>query len=196
QAAINAARSQLPSSLPDNPTYRKVNPADSPILVIALTSPTALPGEMYDVASTVIAQRLAQVRGVGQVTVGGGSLPAVRVEVDPAALNQRGLGLADVRSALGATNSNRPRGLVEAGDAQWWIGTNSQARRAAEYLPLILSYSDGATVRLRDVARVTDSVQDLKNSGSADGVPAVLLLVYREPNANIIETANGIEALL
>ncbi len=196
QAAINAARGQLPSSLPDNPTYRKVNPADSPIMVIALTSPTALPGEMYDVASTVIAQRLAQVRGVGQVTVGGGSLPAVRVEVDPAALNQRGLGLADVRSGLGAANSNRPRGLVEAGDAQWWIDTNSQARRAAEYLPLILSYSDGATVRLRDVARVTDSVQDLKNSGSADGVPAVLLLVYREPNANIIETANGIEALL
>ena len=196
QAAINAARSQLPSSLPDNPTYRKVNPADSPIMVIALTSATAPQSRMFDVASTVLAQKLSQVKGVGQVTVGGSSLPAVRVEVDPAALNQRGLGLDQVRSALSSANSNRPKGAVEDGDRQWWIYSNDQARRASEYLPLILSHQNGSTIRLKDVARVTDSVQDLKNSGSADGVPAVLLLVYREPNANIIETANGIEALL
>ena len=196
QAAINAARSQLPSSLPDNPTYRKVNPADSPIMVIALTSPTALQSEMFDVASTVLAQKLAQVQGVGQVTVGGSSLPAVRVEIDPAALNQRGLGLDEVRSALAATNSNRPKGLVEDGDRQWWIYSNDQARRASEYLPLILSHQNGSAIRLQDVARVSDSVQDLKNSGSADGVPAVLLMVYREPNANIIATADAVEALL
>lgn len=196
QAAINAARGQLPSSLPDNPIYRKVNPAAAPIMVITLTSPTARQSEMFDVASTVLAQKLAQVRGVGQVTVGGSSLPAVRVEVDPTALNQRGIGLDKVRSALAATNSNRPKGAVEDGDRQWWIYANDQARTAREYLPLILSYQDGASVRLRDVARVTDSVQDAKNSGSADGVPAVLLLVYREPNANIIETANGVEAIL
>ncbi|MEO6270898.1 MAG: efflux RND transporter permease subunit, partial [Lautropia sp.] len=152
--------------------------------------------ELFDVASTVLAQKLAQVRGVGQVTVGGSSLPAVRVQVDPTALNQRGLGLDQVRAALSSANANRPKGAVEDGDRQWWIYANDQARRAAEYLPLILSHSNGASVRLRDVARVTDSVQDLKNSGSADGVPAVLLLVYREPNANIIETADEVEALL
>ena len=196
QAAINAARSQLPSSLPDNPTYRKVNPADTPIMVIALTSPTARQSEMFDVASTVLAQKLAQVKGVGQVTVGGSSLPAVRVEVDPAALNQRGLGLDSVRAALSSANSNRPKGAVEDGDRQWWIYSNDQVRSAREYLPLILSYQNGSTVRLQDVARVTDSVQDLKNSGSADGVPAVLLLIYREPNANIIATASAIESLL
>ena len=196
QAAINAARSQLPSSLPDNPTYRKVNPADSPIMVLALTSPTALQSQMFDVASTVLAQKLAQVKGVGQVSVGGSSLPAVRVEIDPAALNQRGIGLDQVRATLAATNSNRPKGLLEEGDRQWWIYSNDQARKASEYLPLILSHQNGSTVRLRDVARVSDSVQDLKNSGSADGVPAVLLMVYREPNANIIETADAIEALL
>ena len=196
QAAINAARSQLPSSLPDNPTYRKVNPADSPIMVLALTSATAQQSQMFDVASTVLAQKLSQVKGVGQVTVGGSSLPAVRVEVDPAALNQRGLGLDQVRSALSSANSNRPKGAVEDGDRQWWIYSNDQARSASEYLPLILSHQNGSTIRLKDVARVTDSVQDLKNSGSADGVPAVLLLIYREPNANIIETADGIEALL
>src|SRR5690606_37895743 len=131
-----------------------------------------------------------------QVTVGGSSLPAVRVEVDPTALNQRGLGLDKVRSALSAANSNRPKGAVEEGDRQWWIYANDQARTAREYLPLILSYQDGSSIRLQDVARVTDSVQDAKNSGSADGVPAVLLMVYREPNVNIIETANGVEALL
>ena len=196
QAAINAARSQLPSSLPNNPTYRKVNPADSPIMVIALTSPTARQSEMFDIASTVLAQKLAQVKGVGQVTVGGSSLPAVRVEVDPAALSQRGLGLDQVRAALTASNSNRPKGLVEDGDRQWWIYANDQARSASEYLPLIVSMRNGTAIRLADIARVTDSVQDLKNSGSADGIPAVLLLVYREPNANIIATADRIEALL
>jgi multidrug efflux pump len=196
QAAINAARSQLPSSLPDNPIYRKVNPADSPIMVLALTSPTARQSELFDIASTVLAQKLSQVNGVGQVTVGGSSLPAVRVEVDPAALNQRGLGLDQVRAALAATNSNRPKGALEDGDRQWWIYSNDQARSAAEYLPLILSHQNGSTIRLQDVARVTDSVQDLQNSGSADGVPAVLLLIYREPNANIIATADAVQALL
>ncbi|MGE3927611.1 MAG: efflux RND transporter permease subunit [Lautropia sp.] len=196
QAAINSARSQLPSSLPNNPTYRKANPADSPIVVIALTSPTATQSQMFDIASTVLAQKIAQVRGVGNVTVGGSSLPAVRVEVDPAALNQRGLGLDQVRSALAGANSNRPKGSVEDGDRQWWIYSNDQARSAREYVPLIVSIKDGAAIRLGDIARVSDSVQDLKNSGSADGVPAVLLMVYREPNANIIETADRVDALL
>jgi multidrug efflux pump len=196
QAAINAARSQLPSGMPNNPTYRKVNPADSPVMVIAATSPTLLQGKMYDIASSVIAQKLAQVKGVGQVTVGGSSLPAVRVELNPAALNSYGIGLDQVRNALSSTNSNRPKGVVEDGDRQWWVRANDQARSAAEYVPLIVSYRNGAAVRVGDVAQVTDSVQDIRNSGAADGVPAVLLMIYREPNANIIETVQRVEELL
>jgi multidrug efflux pump len=195
QSAINAARSQLPTGMPSNPTYRKVNPADAPIMVMTLTSDSMSRGQMYDVASTVVAQKLSQVRGVGQVTVGGSSLPAVRAELNPTALNAYGIGLGDVRSALAATNANRPKGLVENGERVWWIYANDQARSAAEYLPLIVAFRNGAAVRLKDVAEVTDSVQDIRNAGEANGRPAVLIIIYREPNANILETVQRVRDL-
>jgi multidrug efflux pump len=195
QSAINAARSQLPTGMPNNPTYRKVNPADAPIMVMTLTSGSMSRGQMYDAASTIVAQKLSQVRGVGQVTVGGSSLPAVRVEINPAALNANGISLAEVRSALATTNANRPKGLVENGERVWWIYANDQAREAAEYLPLVLSYRNGAAVRLQDVAEVVDSVQDIRNAGEANGRPAVLIIIYREPNANILETVQRIRDL-
>src|SRR5438876_637698 len=196
QSAINAARSQLPSGMPNNPTYRKVNPADAPIMVMTLTSDSMSRGQMYDVASTVVAQKLSQVRGVGQVTVGGSSLPAVRAELNPATLNAYGIGLSDVRNALAAANANRPKGLVEDGERVWWIYANDQARSAAEYLPLIVAYRNGAAVRLPDVAEVKDSVQDIRNAGEANGRPAVLLIINREPNANILQTVQRIRDLL
>ena len=197
QAAINAARSQLPTSLPNNPTYRKVNPADTPIMVMALTSDTFTPGEMYDVASTVLAQKLSQVEGIGQVSVGGSSLPAVRVELNPTALNHHGIGLDEVRAALSAANANRPKGLRGGqDDQQWWIYANDQAKTAAEYRPLVVAYRNGAPVRLADVAEVVDSVQDVRNAGSANGKPAVILQIYREPGANIIETVERVRSLL
>jgi len=195
QSAINAARSQLPSGMPNNPTYRKVNPADAPIMVMTLTSDTLTRGQMYDWASTVIAQKLSQVRGVGQVTVGGSALPAVRVELNPTALNAYGIGFTDVRNALSAANANRPKGLVENGERVWWLYANDQAKTAAEYLPLIVSYRNGAAVRLSDVAQVVDSVQDVRNAGEANGRPAVLLIINREPNANILETVQRIRDL-
>jgi multidrug efflux pump len=195
QSAINAARSQLPSGMPNNPTYRKVNPADAPIMVMTLTSETMSRGQMYDAASTIVAQKLSQVRGVGQVTVGGSSLPAVRAELNPSALNAYGIALTDVRTALAAANANRPKGLVEDGEKVWWIYANDQAREAAEYLPLVLAYRNGAAVRLQDVAEVTDSVQDIRNAGEANGRPAVLVIIYREPNANILETVQRIRDL-
>src|SRR4051812_34266208 len=196
QSAINAARSQLPSGMPNNPTYRKVNPADAPIVVMTLTSDTMTRGQMYDWASTVIAQKLSQVRGVGQVTVGGSALPAVRVELNPTALNAYGIGFTDVRNALSAANANRPKGLVENGERVWWLYANDQAKTAAEYLPLIVSYRNGAAVRLSDVAQVVDSVQDVRNAGEANGRPAVLLIINREPNANILETVQRIRDLM
>ncbi len=196
QSAINAARSQLPSGMPNNPTYRKVNPADAPIMVMTLTSDSMSRGQMYDVASTVVAQKLSQVRGVGQVTVGGSSLPAVRAELNPATLNAYGIGLSDVRNALAAANANRPKGLVEDGERVWWIYANDQARSAAEYLPLIVAYRNGAAVRLPDVAEVKDSVQDIRNAGEANGRPAVLLIINREPNANILQTVQRIRDLV
>ena len=196
QAAINAARSQLPSGMPNNPTYRKVNPADSPIMVLTLTSDTLTQGQLYDAASTVLAQKLSQLRGIGQVTVGGSALPAVRVEVNPRALGGYGIGLSEVRTALAAANANRPKGLVEDGAQQWWIYANDQARTAAEYLPLVVAYRNGAAVRLVDVAEVLDSVQDVRNSGSRDGRPAVLLSLYREPGANILETVQRVRDLM
>jgi multidrug efflux pump len=196
QAALNAARGQLPSGMPNNPTYRKVNPADAPIMVLALTSAMHSRGQLYDVASTIVAQKLSQVRGIGQVTVSGSSLPAVRAAVNPRALSHQGIGLEDVRAALVAANSNRPKGLVEDGDRQWWIHANDQAFTAAEYLPLVVTYRNGAAVRLSDVATVTDSVQDKHNAAVSDGHPAVLLILYREPNANILQTVQRVEDLL
>jgi len=196
QAAINAARNLLPTGLPSNPTYRKVNPADAPIMILALTSDTMTQGQMYDAASTIIAQKLSQVRGVGQVTVGGSSLPAVRVELNPESLNKYGVGLEDVRTALAAANANRPKGAVEEGDRHWQIYANDQAKTAAEYLPLVVAYRNGAAVQLSDVAEVVDSVQDLRNAGMANGKPSVLVIINRQPNANIIATVDRVSALL
>jgi len=196
QAAINAARTLLPSGLPSNPIYRKVNPADAPILILALTSETLTQGQMYDAAATVLAQKLSQVEGVGQVTIGGSSLPAVRVELNPHALYKYGIGPEDVRQAIVATNVNRPKGMVEEGDRHWLILANDQAKRAAEYLPLVIAYRNNAPVRLSDVAEVVDSVQDLRNAGSSNGKPSVLCIIYRQPGANMIETVDRVRDLL
>ncbi|HWU98138.1 MAG TPA: multidrug efflux RND transporter permease subunit [Oxalicibacterium sp.] len=196
QAAINAARVDLPSTLRSNPTYRKVNPADAPIMIIALTSDTMTQGQMYDAASTILQQKLSQVQGIGQVSVGGSSLPAVRVELNPMALNKYGIGLDQVRTALQSTNANRPKGFVESTDRQWQIATDDQAKTADQYRPLIVAYKNGAPVQLSSVAEVTDSVEDLRNAGMANGKRSVLLIMNRQPNANIIETVDRVRALL
>jgi multidrug efflux pump len=196
QAAINAARTLLPTGLPSNPTYRKVNPADAPVMILSLTSDTMSKGEMYDAASTILAQKLAQVEGVGQVNLGGSSLPAVRVELNPHALDRYGIGLEDVRAAIVAANPNRPKGIVEDADRTWQIAANDQAQTARDYLPLIVAYRQGAAVRLADVAAVVDAEQDLRNAGLANGRPAVLLLLYRQPGANIIATVDRVRDLL
>ncbi len=247
QAAINSSRATLPTSLPNNPTYRKVNPADAPIMIIALTSPTMTRGQLYDAASTILAQKLSQVEGVGQVTIGGASLPAVRVELNPTALNKYGISLEDVRNTISATNANRPLGTVENRSNNWQVYANDQAMKASDYMPLVIRYAtpgtfssasagaliastanaaamggvstkvvngvtvttittssgtttvtSGATggnsatsgpnsfavpVRLQDVASVVDSVQDIRNAGSANGKPSVLLVLNRSPGA-------------
>ena len=190
QAAINAARTLLPSGMPSNPSYRKVNPADAPIMILSLTSDTLTRGQMYDAASTVLAQRIAQVDGVGQVSVGGGALPAVRVELNPDKLAAQGIALDNIRVALTATNANRPKGSLEDGNRAWALGANDQARTAADYAPIILSYRNGAAVRLRDVAEVRDSVQDVRNYGVSNGKPSIVLFVQKEPGANIILQAS------
>ncbi|MCY1257631.1 Multidrug resistance protein MdtC [compost metagenome] len=260
QAAINASRATLPTSLPNNPTYRKVNPADAPIMIIALTSPTMTRGQLYDAASTILAQKLSQVDGVGQVTIGGASLPAVRVELNPTALNHYGISLEDVRNTISATNANRPLGTLENAANNWQVYANDQAMKAEDYMPLIIRYAtpgtfsstsagaliastanaaasggvstkvvngvtvttlttssgtttitSGATggtsatsgpnsfavpVRLHDVANVVDSVQDIRNAGSANGKPSVLLVLNRSPGANIIETVDRVNEML
>ena len=196
QAAINAARALLPTGLPSNPTYRKVNPSDPPIMILSLTSSTLSTAQMYDAASTVLAQRLAQIDGVGDVSIGGGSLPAVRVDLSPSQLVANGISLDQVRMALVNTNANRPKGTVEDGQRQWQIGANDQSRTAAEYAPIILSYRNGAAVRLKDVAAVSDSVQDVRAYGLANGKPAILLLLSKAPSANIIEAVDRVNALL
>jgi len=260
QAAINASRATLPTSLPNNPTYRKVNPADAPIMIIGLTSPTMSRGQLYDAASTILSQKLSQVEGVGQVTIGGASLPAVRVELNPTALNKYGISLEDVRNTIAATNANRPLGVLENDVNNWQVYANDQAMAAKDYMPLIVRYatpgtyssasagaliastanatagggvstktvngittttlttssgtttiSTGATggnntsagpnafavpVRLQDVASVVDSVQDIRNAGSANGKPSVLLVLNRSPGANIIETVDRVNEML
>ncbi len=196
QAGINAARGQLPANLPSYPTYRKVNPADAPILLLSLTSDLVDTARMYDLASSILQQKLSQVRGVGQVLVGGASLPGVRVEVNPMALNKVGLDLEDVREALAAANVNRPKGELASGARTWSLASNDQLLRAAEYEPLVLSYAQGAPVRLCDVAMVRDSVEDVRAAGLSNGKPAVMLIVFREPGANIIRTVNRVRALL
>jgi multidrug efflux pump len=194
QAAINAARADLPTSLRSNPTYRKVNPADAPILILALTSKTLTRGQMYDAAANVLSQRLSQITGIGQVIIGGAALPAVRVELNPKALFKYGVGLEDVRAALASANANSPKGSIEADGLHYQLYTNDQASHAEEYKPLVVAYRDGAAIRLSDVADVRDSVENLRNAGLAMGKPAVLVILFRQPGANIIETVDSVKA--
>jgi multidrug efflux pump len=196
QAAINAARADLPAALRSNPTYRKVNPADSPILVLALTSKTMSQGQLYDAASTILEQRISQVPGVGDVNVGGSSLPAVRVELNPQALFKYGIGLEDVRAALSAANANSPKGAIENDRVRWQIYSNDQAHNAASYKGLIVAYRNKAAVRLADVASVTDSVEDIRNAGISKDQPAVVITISRQPGANIIDTVDNVMALM
>lgn len=196
QAAINAARGYLPTNLPNNPTYRKVNPADSPIFMLALTSPVLTRGQMYDAASSILAQKLSQVSGVGQVIVGGSSLPAVRVELNPTALNKYGVGLEQVRSVLASANANTPKGHLADDKQMWEMGANDQLFKAIDYEPLLITYRNGTAVRIGDVGRSVDSVEDLRNAGYANGKPSVLVILFRQPNANIIDTVDRVRALL
>ncbi len=196
QAAINAARADLPTALRSNPTYRKVNPADAPVMIIALTSKTLTQGQLYDSAATVLEQKLSQLPGVGEVDVNGSALPAVRVELNPGALFHYGIGLEDVRAALASANANAPKGAIEEADRHFQIYTNDQASHAKDYRPLVIAYRNGAAVRLTDVADVVDSVEDLRNSGLFNGQPTVVLIVFRQPGANIIKTVDGIRAVL
>jgi multidrug efflux pump len=196
QAAINAARGQLPANLPNNPWYRKVNPADAPILILSLTSDLVDRARMYDFASSILQQKLAQVGGVGQVFVGGGALPAVRVDVNPTALYNNGLGLEDVRATLAAANVNRPKGSLGGPERSWSLATTDQLHRAEEYRPLVVHYANGAAVLLGDIATVSDSVEDIRTAGLSMGKPAVLLVIFRQPGANIIETVDRVRALL
>jgi multidrug efflux pump len=196
QAAINAARGYLPTNLPSNPTYRKVNPADSPILIIALTSDVYTQGRLYDAASTIMSQRLSQIQGVGQVVVGGSSLPAVRVDLNPNQLNAYGLGLETIRNMLGVQNANRPKGQISDGKTTSDIATNDQLLMADYYKPLIVGYHNGSAVKLSDVADVQDSVEDIRAIGLMNGKPAVLLVIFRQPGANIIDTVDRVQAAL
>ena len=196
QAAINAARADLPTSLRTNPTYRKVNPADAPILVLTLTSDTATRGELYDAASTVLAQKLSQVDGVGEVGVSGSSLPAVRVDLIPQALYKYGIGLEDLRASLSSANAHSPKGGIDVGDQRYQIYSNDQANKAADYQSLIVAYRNGAAVHLSDVGEVTDGVEDLRNAGLSNGKPAVLIILYRQPGANIISTVDLVKSLM
>ncbi|MGC3962552.1 MAG: multidrug efflux RND transporter permease subunit [Rhodocyclaceae bacterium] len=195
QAAINAARANLPT-MPRNPTYRKVNPADAPIMILALTSDSATQGQLYDRASTFLAQELLHVDGIGDVNVSGSALPAVRVDLNPQQLARYGVLTEDVRTAIANTNSNRPKGALEADGRRWQIYANDQAATATDYQPLIVAYRNGAAVRLSDVGRVSEGTQDERNAGSANGKPSVLLVLYREPGANIIETVDRVKALM
>jgi len=196
QAAIAAARGYLPTNLPSNPNYKKVNPADSPIFMIALTSDVLSKGQMYDAASTIMAQKLAQVQGVGQVGVGGSALPGVRVELNPSALNKYGIGLEQVRSVLASANANAPKGHFSDGRQMWEVGANDQLFDAVDYKPLLIAYHNGAAVRISDVGDVVDSVEDLRNGGYANGKQSVLVFIFRQPGANIIETVDRIRAVL
>jgi multidrug efflux pump len=196
QAAINASMADLPSNLPSNPTYRKINPAEAPILILALTSDTLSRGALYDAASNVLQQRLSQLDGIGQVMIGGAALPAVRVELNPTALFKYGVGLEDVRAALASANANSPKGAIEDGGLHYQIYTNDQASHAADYRPLVVGYRNGNPVRLADLGEINDSVQDLRNEGLANGKPAVLVILFRQPGANIIDTVDRVKAAL
>ena len=196
QAAINAARGQLPTNLPATPSWKKNNPAEQPVIILSLDTSTALAGRVYDVASSIVMQKLSQIPGVGQVGLGGSALPGVRVDVNPTLLNHYGLGLEDVRTALAAANSNRPKGDFTGATQSWSIRTDDQLLDAEQYRPLVIAYRDGAPVRLQDVAAVSDSVEDVRNAGYANLTPSILMWLYRQPAANIIETVDRIQAEL
>ena len=196
QAAINAARGFLPPNLPNNPIYRKVNPADAPVLIVALQSDVIGIPQLYDAASSIMQQKLSQVKGVGQVFVGGSSLPAVRVELNPTALNNYGVSLESVRGVLASTSINRPKGQVSDDTRTWEIRANDQLRRAAQYQQVIVAYRAGAAVRLPDVATVEESVEDVRTAGMVNGKPSVMVIIFRQPGANIIETVDRVCDLL
>jgi multidrug efflux pump len=196
QAAINAARADLPANLRSNPTYRKVNPADSPIMILSMTSSTLSRGQIFDAASSVLQQKFSQVSGIGQVTLGGSALPAVRIEINPTALNKYGIGLEDVRAALASANAHSPKGAVEGHGLHYQIYDNDQATHASDYASLIIAWRNGAPVQLAAVSDVIDSVENIRNDGIADGKPAVLVILYRQPGANIIETVARVQDAL
>ncbi len=195
QAAINAARADLPTALRTNPTYRKFNPADAPILILGLTSKTLSPGALYDSAATVLAQKLSQLEGIGNVDIGGSSLPAVRVELDPNALFHYGIGLEGIRAALASANANSPKGAIEAGERRYQLYANDQGRKAADYQDIVVAYRNGAGVRLRDVGQVG------RRRGPAQPRPrqrprGVLLIVYKQPGGNVVETIDRLKGAL
>ncbi|MHB2054870.1 multidrug efflux RND transporter permease subunit MdtC [Pantoea dispersa] len=194
QAAINAAQSLLPTGMPNRPTYRKANPSDAPIMILTMTSDIYNPGQLYDYASTQLAQKLSQIDGVGDVTVGGSSLPAVRVDLNPQALFNQGVSLDAVRTAISNANQRRPQGAIDDTQQRWQVRTNDELQTASVYQPLVVHYNNGAAVRLSDVANVQDSVQDVRNAGMTNGKPAVLLVVRKSPDANIIDTVDRIRA--
>jgi multidrug efflux pump len=196
EAAINAARGYLPANLPGNPSYRKVNPADSPIFIVGLTSKVLTKGQMYDSASTVMAQKLSQIQGVGQVVVGGSALPGVRVELNPIALNKYGIPFETVRSALAGANANVPKGHFSDGSRMWEVGANDQILKAVDYEPLVVAYRNGIAVRVADLGQAVDSVEDIRQAGYLNGQPSVLVIVFRQPGANIIQTVDRIRAAL
>ena len=196
QAAINASRVDLPATLRSNPTYRKANPSDAPVIILALTSQTLTPGQIYDTVSNIVSQRVAQVDGVGDVELGGSTLPAVRVELLPFALNKYGISGEDVRAAIQASNANRPKGAIEGDGRRLQIYTQTPARRASDYAPMVVAWRNGAAVRLSDVADVRDGVENTRTLGLFNGKPAVIVLITRQPGANVIKTVDGVRALL
>ena len=196
QAAINAARGQLPANLPNSPTYRKINPADAPIILLALTSPTQPLARMYDAADSILAQKIAQVEGVGQVIVGGGAKPAVRVQANPTQLSAYGIGMDDVRNALSRANANTPKGELSGARDSYAIAADDQLNVADQYKPMVVTYRNGAPVRLDQVSTVFDSVEDVRNAALFNSQPAVLMIIFRQPGANIIGTVDRIRALI
>ena len=196
QAAINAARADLPAALRSNPTYRKFNPSDFPIMILALTSKTLSPGQIYDQASNILQQRLSQVSGVGDVELNGASLPAIRIELNPRALFKYGIGLEDVRAAVSAANANSPKGTIEQGPQRLQVYANDSATEAADYKSLVIAYRNNAAVRLSDVADVSDSVENVRNLGTSNGQPAILVNVTKQPGANVISVVDNIRAIM
>ncbi len=196
EAAINAARANLPPNLPNNPTYRKVNPAEAPILILTLTSDIFDQAHMYDIASSILQQKLSQVSGVGQVFVGGSSLPAVRVELNPTVVNKYGIGMDQIGAFLAAANANRPKGELANGSTAMQLATTDQLLKAEQYMPLVVAYQNGSPVRLSDLGEVQNGVENLRNAGLANGKPSVLIVIFRQPGANIIDTVDRVSALM